>query len=311
MNSKISLGISACLLGERVRYDAEDQHNPLICTKLHNLFDWVKICPEVGIGMSVPRPPIRLIDENNKIAAIGVENSALDVTEQLQNYAQKIMHDINHICGFVFMQKSPSCGVESTKIYSSTGDLLSADGRGIFANTMINNMPWLPVIESWQLENTLVYERFFTQVYCLHDWNNCLSQDVTGKKIIEFYSRYKYLIMATHPPSYKVIGKHLAQLNNKDLKLVAIKLRDDLLLALHHIPTVKNHINTLMHLQGYLKHKLTSSQKIYFSDLLNSYRQGDVSLSSPRKYLQALVNELDEPYLQRQVYWLPFAEELN
>ena len=166
----IKVAISSCLLGEKVRYDGRHKRSHLCLDELSRYFDYVPLCPEVGIGMGVPRDPIRLVGDPGAPRAVGVKNSDDDVTDDLENYAREQLPGLSEICGYIFMQGSPSCGLFQVKVYRADGSLrkplLQAGyNRGIFAAAITRAKPLLPVEEAGRLEDPVVRQRFLAQVF--------------------------------------------------------------------------------------------------------------------------------------------------
>lgn len=163
--AKPLVGISACLCGDRVRYDGQDKGQPKLIQALEKQLQLLKICPEVAIGMGVPRPPIQLVRSGQKTEALGVENPQQNVTSELAGYAQAI---INHhaaittshppLCGFILKNRSPSCGVGNTPIHEN--GLPVAMGSGIFAQQLQQQLPWLPITGEEALSDTQQRQRF-------------------------------------------------------------------------------------------------------------------------------------------------------
>ncbi len=140
---KIQIGISSCLLGEEVRYDGGHKRNVYITGTLSSYFDFKAICPEMAIGLGVPRPTIRLIDKGAGIRVVGVKDADLDVTDELQNFSLDATSQLQSISGYILKKDSPSCGMERVRVYNSN-DMPEKRGRGIFADTLIKALPNLP-----------------------------------------------------------------------------------------------------------------------------------------------------------------------
>lgn len=162
----ILLGISSCLLGERVRYDGNHKRDDLILKQLGPRIHFMSICPEVGIGMGVPRPPIQLVSEGGSIRAVDVEDPSLDVTEQLTLFAQQLSPQLQAVSGFIFKSRSPSCGQHSTECSSANNHV--SLGSGLFAAEIIRLNPGLPVAEESELHNPDSLNRFLEQVFAYH-----------------------------------------------------------------------------------------------------------------------------------------------
>lgn len=161
---QIRVGISSCLLGDRVRYDGSHKRDALIVDTLGELFDFVSICPEVAIGMGVPRPPIRLQGQPGQLRAVGVDNPDLDVTLALREYAGQITPELRNISGYIFKSRSPSCSVGDAPIYDSNGEPSSL-AAGIFAQTLMSYWPSLPVSDECRLARPEARADFIERVF--------------------------------------------------------------------------------------------------------------------------------------------------
>jgi uncharacterized protein YbbK (DUF523 family) len=166
---RILLGVSSCLLGNPVRYDGVHKCDPLIIETLGQLFDFVPICPEVAIGMGVPRLPIRLQGEPTQLRAVGVENPELDVTMMLRGYAKEIAPELQHISGYIFKSRSPSCGIGDVQVHDDSGEP-SYLGVGIFAQALTSRWPLLPVTDECCLAEPETRTDFIERVRSYRHW---------------------------------------------------------------------------------------------------------------------------------------------
>ncbi len=162
----IPVGISSCLIGEKVRYDGGHRHNIHIMNSLGQYFDFQPFCPEMAICMGVPRPPVRLVKTANKIEAVGVENNELRVTDELQAMAQQQKHWQAGIFGYIVKKGSPSCGMERVKIYSN--GYPRDQGSGLYTQVLMENFPDLPVEDEAGLDDPQLGEDFIRRVFSYH-----------------------------------------------------------------------------------------------------------------------------------------------
>ena len=161
----MKIGVSACLAGHRVRYDGEDQRNPLVERELAQHFELIPICPEVGAGMAAPRPPIQIMQGRAGIRVCEVHDHAHDVTQQLQRYAQQVIAELGpELSGFVFKSRSPSCGIDDTPWFDEDGLQRLSVGPGIFAGMLMEQFPLLPVVDEWRLEQPQQCRDFIRRV---------------------------------------------------------------------------------------------------------------------------------------------------
>ena len=173
---KMTIAVSSCLMGELVRYDGKDKRNETVIAVLSEYFKVVCICPETGIGMGVPRPAIQLIEKpDGRLHACGVEDKLQDVTDELVSYAGVIADQLTNVSGYIFKARSPSCGVGSTPVFSESGEQIK-QGKGVFAQAIINTYPDLPVVEESEIENKTQCEQFLERVRAYHA--RCFIHDV-------------------------------------------------------------------------------------------------------------------------------------
>lgn len=189
---KPTIGISACLLGEKVRYDGKDKRSASLMTRVLPAIEPHAMCPEVAIGLGVPRPRIHLINKTYKIRAVGIDDPEMDVTERLSEFARKYVtmsSAINvkiPICGFIFKSKSPSCGVGSTLIYTEEG-VKNNIGNGVFADVIRNQLPWLPLIEESFLNNDNIVRLYLFCTNIVQDWYYALQESPTLDQLRAFH----------------------------------------------------------------------------------------------------------------------------
>lgn len=309
--SKIPLGVSQCLLGDQVRYDGGHKRNRFLTDTFSQYVEFRPVCPEVAIGLGIPRKPIRLVATDGTTRVRGIDNPELDVTDALSTHAEQMAPQLTDICGYVFMQNSPSCGVFGMKRYGVNGFPLDSNGRGAYAKRLMELMPLLPVEEAGRLNDAGLRDNFIARVFAYHDWKTQVEPDPTAKKLIDFYSRYKYQVMAHHVPSYFAIGKYLSNLASRDISVSCTEFFTLFMTALSHHAGRKGNANAMMHLRGYLKLLLKPYEKQELSQLIDSYRNGLVPLVVPLTLLKHHLGKLDNPYLKSQTFWSPHPENLG
>ncbi len=309
--TKIPVGVSECLLGEPVRFDGGHKHNRYLTEVLGQYMAFRPVCPEVAIGLGIPRKPIRIVATDRGSRILGVTNPDLDVTEALAAQADLAAAAMPDICGYVFMQNSPSCGVFDMKRYGTNGHPLDNKGRGAYAERLMALMPLLPVEEAGRLNDPGLRDNFITRVFALHDWKCAVAADPSPKKLIDFYSRYKYQVMAHHVPSYTALGKLLSDLSGREIRDVCDEFIAMFMGALGHIANRKGNTNTMMHLRGYLKGLLKPEENAELDRLIKSYQLGEIPLVVPLTLLKHHLMKVDNPYLKQQTFWAPHPEKLG
>ncbi|MGB2269513.1 MAG: YbgA family protein [Cycloclasticus pugetii] len=308
---KIKVGISSCLLGNEVRFDGGHKHSQLCTDSLSRYFEFVPECPEVASGMSIPRKPIRLIGEVQAPKVVAVHDNSVDYTDQLKTYSEHKAQQLNELCGYVFMQKSPSCGVFRVKVYQEGGYPAAEPGRGVYAKAVMEAKPLLPVEESGRLEDAVLRESFITRVYAYHNWQQLKKQGLSYQSILEFHARYKYCLMARTPTHYVELGRLLADAGKHDINDLAEHYFSLLMENLSVLATRKTHTNVLMHLQGYLKKVLSAKEKQELGNLIEQYRTNQVPLIVPITLLKHHFNNHPDPYIEKQAYLQPYPDDLS
>ena len=308
---KIPVGVSQCLLGDSVRYDGSHKRNTYLVDVLSRYVNFMPVCPELAIGLGVPRKPIRLIVTDGQDRIRGAEDADLDVTDALILEAENTVERLPELCGYVFMQNSPSCGVYGVKRYGDNGYGIDSRGRGGYAKRFMELMPLLPVEEAGRLSDAGLRENFITRIFALYDWRKTVGSELSAKKLVAFYSRYKYQVMAHHVPSYFLIGKLLANLNAKPIDAIGKEFVALFMTALGHKATRKGNANALMHLRGYLKRHISKLDKEELSNAIESYAQGLTPIIVPLTLLKHHLMTLDDPYLKQQTFWAPYPEVLG
>jgi len=265
----------------------------------------------MGIGLGIPRKPIRLVGDSKNPRAVGSDDSNIDVTEKLQAFGQATLPHLKDISGYIFMKGSPSCGVFRVKVYRESGMPSEEPGSGIFARVIMDNFPLLPVEEAGRLNDPVLKENFINRVYAYHDWQQLKNEGLSINKLFDFQSRYKYSLMAHSPGSCIKLGRMLADQN----KVVFEKLADEyfalFMKTLAQKATRKTNTNVLMHLQGYLKTKLNHFETESLCEVIDQYRVGILPMIVPVSLLKGHFHSHPNSYIKRQAFLHPYPEELS
>lgn len=308
---KLRVAVSACLLGAEVRYNAGHKASRLCRELLSEHFEFVPLCPEVAIGLGIPREPIRLVGDPAAPRAVGSRQPERDHSAPLAAYGERMAGELDDICGYIFMQQSPSCGLERVKVYQDGGRPSEPRGRGIFAAAFCARRPDLPVEEDGRLNDPVLRENFLTRVYAYAQWQQLLRSGLTRKALLDFHARYKYLLMASHPQQYRALGRLLGNLHQHQLSELAPRYFGELMAALKHCATRRSHGNVLQHLAGYLKRALSGEDKQELQQLIGQYRDGWVPLVVPLTLLKHHLRRHPDRYLAQQAYLQPHPQNLG
>ncbi|WP_435947590.1 YbgA family protein [Dryocola sp. BD586] len=313
MSDNIPIGISACLLGENVRFDGGHKR---LAFAVNELAPWVRfepVCPEMAIGLPAPRPALRLVKTDDGETALRFSNHAEgDLTQAMRQFSARRIAGLEHLCGYIVCAKSPSCGLERVRVYEPEGNNNRKSGTGIFTAELKRQMPWLPVEEDGRLQDPAIRENFVERIYTLFELNNLRKTGLTRGGLIGFHSRYKLLLLAHSQPQYRELGRFVAGIESwSSLDEFFVEYRRRLMTLLEHQATRRNHTNVLMHVQGYFRRQLSARQRQELSGLIDRYRQGTQPLLAPLTLLKHYMAEYPDQYLAQQRYFEPYPEALR
>lgn len=311
VSPKIPVGISSCLLGEQVRFDGGHKHLRLCTESLSRYFDFVPVCPEVEMGLGIPRKPIHLAGDTTRPRVVETGDSGRDLTEKLQTFSQQRVQELPAIAGYILMKKSPSCGLYRVKVHQPADQPAQYKGRGLFAQALTERYPQLPVEESGRLSDPALRENFMTRVFAYADWQQLVKQGLTHQRLIEFHARYKYTLMAHSPARYAGLGRMLADAGHYPPCEIGERYFVALMDVLGTLASRKTHTNVLMHLQGYLKTKISHREKQELAGIIEQYRTARIPLVVPVTLLRHHFNNHPDPYINRQAYLKPYPDDLS
>jgi len=309
--SPIQVGISACLLGESVRFDGGHKRSVFCSDVLSEYFQFVPLCPEIGIGLGVPRQTIRLVGDPVNPHARGSRDATLDVTDALRTYAERQFDRVAPMSGYIFCANSPSCGMERVRVYNEAGTGAAREGVGIYAKALMTRFPLLPVEESGRLNDPLLRENFVTRVFAYDDWQRLSQQPLTLAAITTFHSRYKLLLMAHSQGAYRTLGQLLGQGHGRPVEELADTYIRELMGALKRRPSRRNHTNVLQHMQGYYSRKLSRAERAQLTQVIDEYRRGLLPLLAPLTLLRHFQGIHPDGYIAAQAYLHPYPEQLK
>lgn len=306
----IKIGISSCLLGREVRFDGGHKKDAFIDRVLSRYFEFVPVCPEVEIGLGIPRDPIRLERRKGRVRVVGVKQPDLDVTGSLAECARGMVKDNGRLSGYIFKSKSPSCGMERVKVYDKTSGIPAMDGIGEFARVVMALWPDLPVEEEGRLNDPVLRENFIERVFTYERWQRLREAGLNAAAIVDFHTRHKLLIMSHSQQAYRELGREVAACGDEEPDRFGKRYIARLMTTLRVRATRKNHTNVLKHVQGFLKDRIDPEDKQELSEIIERYRTGQVPLVVPITLLNHHFRRHPNDYLQRQWYLNPHPPEM-
>ncbi len=307
----IPVGVSACLIGERVRWNGGHQLNHFIKDILGRFFQFVPVCPEWESGLGVPREPLRLVGDPAD-PRLMTHRSRQDITDMMTAWAEKRVGELGaqDLCGFIFKGKSPSSGLYKVKVYNDKGYPVN-QGTGLFARAFVNAFPLVPVEEDGRLCDDAIRENFIERIFVFKRWRDLLKHEKHVRHMMDFHTIHKYLIMSHSPKHYSMMGKLVAGLKKETLEEDMRQYETLLTEAMQLKATVPKHVNVLHHMAGYFKRHMSTDEKAELNEVIEYYRAGSLPLIVPVTLINHYVRKTGEPYLGRQIYLNPHPLELK
>jgi uncharacterized protein YbgA (DUF1722 family)/uncharacterized protein YbbK (DUF523 family) len=307
----VRLGISSCLLGQQVRYDGGHQLDHYLVDTLGRYVEWVPVCPEVEMGLPVPRETMRLVGDPEHPRLVAPK-SGTDYTERMVAWARaraaELVDEALH--GFVFKKNSPSSGLYRVRVYDEHG-MPQRVGTGLFPREMQRRFPLLPMEEDGRLHDPRLRENFIERFFAYHRWTTLLEQDPSPGGVVAFHTAHKLTMMAHSPSHYQKMGQLVAQAGTTPWDELIAEYSRLLMRGLEILATPGKHSNVLQHLMGYLKRELDTADKAELMTLITDYRQGLVPLIVPITLLKHHLNRHPVPdWVHKQVYLGPYPKEL-
>ena len=311
---RIRIAVSGCLLGEAVRYDGGHRRSDYVTDALGEAFDLVSECPEVGIGLGVPRPKIRLERVEPFTRLLGPRDE--DLTPLMDDYAGKAAERFREmgVAGFVLKSRSPSCGMGDVKLYEN-GAVLSEDGDGIFANGLAAALPAIPRISEVDLESPARRDHWLTRVFAFQELRTLASGEPEASRLYDFHARWKMVLMAHSEPAARRLGRMLAGPPPgglaRDPGTAFPAYREGFLAGLAGPASVGTHHDVLLHLAGHLQKWLDPAGRARLADEIGAFFALEVPLAVPVRSLARWAAELEVKSLAEQAYLVERPEALG
>lgn len=309
----IRLGVSACLLGDEVRYDGGHKRDAFLVEELGRWVEWVKVCPEVELGMGVPRPSVRLVDTGEPDGGLRMlsPDTGEDFTGPMRAYAQKRVAELRELelDGYVLKKSSPSCGMARVKVYGFSGPL-RRDGVGLYAEALLAAWPHLPVEEEGRLTDPVLRENFVERVFCRNRWRALLKGGRTRGRLVAFWTAHKLLVRAHDEAGYQALGKLVGSARKGGDRELYPRFEAAFFDALTKKATRAKHTNVLQHALGFLREHVDAADRAQLVDAIEDYRKGLLPLVVPVTLLRFQIKKHALAYLSGQLYFDPHPKEL-
>lgn len=307
---EIRIGISSCLLGEAVRYDGGHKKDSYVTGALAHHFTWVPVCPELELGLGVPREAIRLVGDAAAPRLVAVQ-SGTDLTEAMDTYARGRVSALGALglSGYILKRASPSCGMERVKVYTESG-MPSGSGRGLFARRLMDAYPLLPVEEEGRLSDARFRDNFITRVFAHRRLRALAESGARAGDIVAFHTAHKFLLLAHSPVHYAQLGRLTSNLTTLPPRQWLARYGEGFMRALAVSATPRKHVNVLQHIVGFFKQRLATEEKQELGGLIRDFAHGLVPLVVPITLIKHYVAKFGIAYVADQIYLSPHPKEL-
>lgn len=309
-SSEIHLAISACLLGQAVRWDGGHKRDAFLTEVLERFVTFVPVCPEVELGLGVPRPTIRLERRGDDVRLVDPKGGH-DHTDAMRKLARARVDAVGKdpdLCGWILKKDSPSCGMERVKVYDENM-VPSKTGTGAFAAVLKERLPLLPVEEEGRLHDPRLRENFYERLFAYRRLKDLFRGRWTTGDLVRFHTAEKLLLMAHDQPTYRELGRLVAGAKGQPRAELAARYQELFMRGLARLATARKHVNVLQHAAGYFK-QVEQEDRRELAARIEEYRQGLVPLIVPITLLRHLVRRHGVTYLAGQTYLEPHPKEL-
>ena len=306
----IRIGVSACLIGQNVRYDGGHKRNEFLLNVLGRFVEFVAVCPEVELGLGVPRETLQLEREKGEVQLVA-RRSGTDYTEAMGRFAVRrtAALEAEDLSGYVLKKDSPSCGMERVRVYGSKG-IPRRDGRGIFADALMRRYPNLPVEEEGRLNDPRLRENFVERVFAYRRMRTFFSTRWRVGGLVAFHGSHKLQLLAHSPKASAAVGRLVDNAHSIERAELRELYEREFMAILARPATAARHFNVLQHMAGYFSDRLEADARSELDGLLEDYRSGLIPLIVPITIVRHYVRLFAISYLAGQTYLEPHPKEL-
>lgn len=305
---KPTIFLSKCLGIDSCRYNGQMITDTFV-ESLKPYVNVTNVCPEMSIGLGVPRSPIRVVYENDELKLFQPKTEK-EFTKEMEDFSESYLDNIKEIDGFILKGGSPSCGYKNVKIYNGTSKVTgSTKGAGIFGGKIMKKFPYAPIEDEGRLYNYRIRDNFLMRIFMNADFRR-VKESNSLKELIKFQSRNKLLLMASSQKYMKILGQIVANSEEKKIEVIIEEYERNLKLAFEKIPKYTNNINVLTHAMGYFSKYITKEETKLIVDSLEKYKIGKLPISTPMLLVKSYAIRFNINYILDQTYFSPYPEEL-
>jgi uncharacterized protein YbgA (DUF1722 family)/uncharacterized protein YbbK (DUF523 family) len=305
--------ISRCIDFDSCRYNGQ-----VIRASLREDLDpWIEllpVCPELEIGLGVPRDPIRLVADTaagagSPPARLVQPSTGRDLTRAMARFTAGHLSRVGDVDGFILKSRSPSCGVGSAKVHRPDDAGPPARGSGMFAAGVAERFPGAAIEEETRLGNLLIRDFFLTKLFTLAGFRETAARG-SRAALVDFHARNKLLLMGFNQSRMRALGRIVAEQKPSSTGEALERYGAELRAALRRAPRIPSTVNVLTHAFGHFKKLLTRREKELFLETLEAYRARRVPLGAVNMLLRSWAVRFDAAYVADQTFFEPYPADL-
>ncbi|NYT07493.1 MAG: DUF1722 domain-containing protein [Methanomicrobiales archaeon] len=300
--------VSKCIEFAYCRYNGDMISSDLVA-RLKEYVDFIPVCPEVEIGLGIPRPTLRIVRMGDTDHLVQPETDR-DVSGEMTTFARRFLESLPEIDGFILKNKSPTSGLRDANVYPSAGKSAPiGHGPGFFGRMVLERYPLLPIEDEGRLRNVRIRDHFLTRIFTRADFREAKTRGKV-RDLVRFHTENKYLLHAHNQRMLREMGIIVA--NQEGLPAGVLFDRYEALLgpALARPPSYRTNIDVLLHAMGHFRDRISPGERDFFLRSLERYRDGRASVCAPKNIVALWIERYDEEGLRNQTFFAPFPEDL-
>ena len=298
---KPKIVVSECLYGTKCRYDGQG-YNDKVIQSLKDYVDIQTVCPELAIGLSIPREPIRIeMNKENEEYRLIDYNSKNDYTNQMTEFSEEFINGLDDIDGFILKSRSPTCGLKDAKVYYCGNKCsIRSNENGFFSQKITDKYDYLPIENEGRLKNYNIRDNFFTRIFFINNLKN-------NKNIIEFHKNNLLLLKSYDEESTNEVSDIL---NENRMEDQVHQYKEKVLNIVSNQRKKENKLSIIIKVFEKYKNMLNEEEINMFNGLIESYENQRIPFSTLEVVIKMYATRFKDKDILNQTFFYPYPENL-
>ena len=299
---KPKIVVSECLYGTKCRYDGQG-YNDKVIQSLKDYVDIQTVCPELAIGLSIPREPIRIeMNKENEEYRLIDYNSKNDYTNQMTEFSEEFINGLDDIDGFILKSRSPTCGLKDAKVYYCGNKCsIRSNENGFFSQKIIDKYDYLPIENEGRLKNYNIRDNFFTRIFFINNLKN-------NKNIIEFHKNNLLLLKSYDEESTNEVSDIL---NENRMEDQVHQYKEKVLNIVSNQRKKENKLSIIIKVFEKYKNMLNEEEINMFNGLIESYENQRIPFSTLEVVIKMYATRFKDKDILNQTFFYPYPENIT